>query len=379
MRLARFLDRPERQTRKVIAKLESLSGYPSEDVRLLADVNQDLRDKIKSLGLDPADTTGEELYEALKVKLSGDLNHLSRAWGLGGDNSANIIQLLEHAGSKEEVLAIKASSVKTLMRALPPKKTMKLLGYRSLESMLKREDTRAVLATALANEGTQWVSRLGHKISRLKSSDYELRGIKFLDLAGTAVPGQAVGRVPLMATVYLNQVAAGPAAGQVLLALQAEAALLADSFYLSANQFSKDFNKIAERLFSGYDPMLGESFVTPHEYIKLKRHDASAHISFSQLHPALAWWKDSGHLALDDNGPVSLHLSDCLANLADKADFAARYSHNFSAELKQQLLSRYYAFEPIKNYLAAEIDDTFIPLDSISTKQLVPEFEESFN
>src|SRR5665213_1747221 len=161
-------------------------------------MNVQLKSKVESLGLDPADTTGEELYEALKVKLSNDLAQLDGAWGLNGSNdSQKIIQVLEQAARKDDILAIKCVAIKRLLKASPPKKTMKLLGYRSLESMLKREDTRQVLAIALNHESNLWNSRVSHKISGLKSSDYEFRKIKFFANSNIA----AVRQVPLMAAI----------------------------------------------------------------------------------------------------------------------------------------------------------------------------------
>src|SRR5437868_15448289 len=73
-RIARILDESEHQVTKLISKLEDKNGYPSHDVRLLAENIQKIRNKMTELGLDPEDTTGEELYHALLVKFQQDSN-----------------------------------------------------------------------------------------------------------------------------------------------------------------------------------------------------------------------------------------------------------------------------------------------------------------
>jgi hypothetical protein len=380
MQLARLLGEPERAVKKTIARLEALSGYHSEDVRLLTESRQLLRAKISTLGLDPDDTTAEELYHRLQAKLKSDLDHLDRAWDLSGGQTDRSIKILESVSSESELLAIKGSTMKLLFKTLPPKKTQKLLGYRSLDSMLKREDTRAVLAAALSVESAQWSSKLAQKVNQLKTSDYELRKIKFI-AANPKSKAKPVAAVPLMAAVCINasEQANFPAAGLVLLGLEAEVVLQAENWHLSGRQFSKDFNKTAERLFSGYAPLtssLENDFIGMEDY-KVKTEEPYA--KFSRLHPALAWWCDCGHIAMDNEGAVSLHIGDNLLNMAHAADFSNRYNHNFVASLKRQLASRYLNYEAVKNYLADQIDDTFISLESISAKQLVPDFEEIRN
>src|SRR5665647_1170396 len=81
-RFARLLDEPEQKIKKIISKFEDLSGNNSEDVRLISEYRNILHKKIGSLGLDPADTHPEELYEMLKIKLSSDFMKVSKAWSL---------------------------------------------------------------------------------------------------------------------------------------------------------------------------------------------------------------------------------------------------------------------------------------------------------
>lgn len=385
-RLSKIFDEPERKISKVISKLEVLSGHHSEDVQLLAQMQTNLKSKLLDLGLDPGDTTGEELYHSLSAKLTHDFEIVAKAWQLQGEN--NITALLESVATKEPVLSIKCASLKVMLKALPPKKTMKALGYRSLDSMIKREDTRIVMAAAHALENAVWKSQLGHKVSQLKTRDYELRQIKFFQLEPKRykkleTPDNFVAYGSLVGAVYLwpSKSSIGPEV--VLLALQAEESLQAESFYLSANQFNKDFNKLAERLFSGFQPtatyIADQPFITPAQtqHLVQKNKTLSGYAKFCLMHPALDWWKDTAGLAAEVGKPVSMHISDVMASLGGKLGYEQRFFHNFSAEFKNNLLSRYHEYEGVKNYLGEQIDDTFISLENANAKTLVPEFEEA--
>src|SRR6185369_14848313 len=55
-----------------IQQLEHAAGLPGTDIRLTADIIQKTRTKIADLGLDPDDTTGQELYGALQERLAKD-------------------------------------------------------------------------------------------------------------------------------------------------------------------------------------------------------------------------------------------------------------------------------------------------------------------
>src|SRR5205814_6563496 len=55
-----------------IVALEHAGGMPSTDIRLTGEIMQRMREKIAALGLDPKDTTGPELYEALHGRLRAD-------------------------------------------------------------------------------------------------------------------------------------------------------------------------------------------------------------------------------------------------------------------------------------------------------------------
>ena len=75
-----------------VKQLESASGRPGADVRLIAEIIGKVQLKTKELTLDAADTTGEELYHALINLVKLHDAHLAKQ--IGGDNPADVQKLL---------------------------------------------------------------------------------------------------------------------------------------------------------------------------------------------------------------------------------------------------------------------------------------------
>ena len=70
--LSKLVGKAEKEVAQFIAEMEDEFGNPSADVRLLAEVNRLARQKMAELGLDPRDTTGEELYHTLGARFDRD-------------------------------------------------------------------------------------------------------------------------------------------------------------------------------------------------------------------------------------------------------------------------------------------------------------------
>jgi hypothetical protein len=66
--LAQLLGKTDIAIGSFIGGMENMSGYPAEDNRLLSEVIAGSIVKVGDLGLDPADTTGRELYHALMIR-----------------------------------------------------------------------------------------------------------------------------------------------------------------------------------------------------------------------------------------------------------------------------------------------------------------------
>ena len=75
-----------------LRQLEQAAGRPGVDIRLTAEIIGQVRQKTAELGLDPDDTTPEELYHALLTKIEEQDRQLVKQ--IGGSDPENVAQLM---------------------------------------------------------------------------------------------------------------------------------------------------------------------------------------------------------------------------------------------------------------------------------------------
>lgn len=187
MRIAELLDQPEYLVKRTISQLEDKNGYPSHDARLLAENIQNVRIKLADLGLDPDDTTGQELYHALQSRFEKDAKLFDAYFGIGemdfDQRTAKAVEILNQKFLFPRQWALKRVVAKNVLRAQPPKRVMKQLSYRSLESMLKREDLSEIYLAVTYLESASWHKQHARVVSKLNQTDFELRPIKLQPLS----------------------------------------------------------------------------------------------------------------------------------------------------------------------------------------------------
>lgn len=102
--LQKLLNAPEPLFTVGIHQLEKATGHSGVDTRLIADITHKAHDIMRELGLNPADTTAHELYQALSA---GIRNHSAEEYLIDGDYillsignqtvSFNLIDVIENA------------------------------------------------------------------------------------------------------------------------------------------------------------------------------------------------------------------------------------------------------------------------------------------
>jgi hypothetical protein len=378
-RLARLIAEPERDTKAVIGKLEELSSFSSEDVRFLAKHQQDTVKKIASLGLDPSDTTAEELYHTLQAKLTSDVNSFATAINYqAGEPQANARKLVElalAAAPKVEIYAMKLAVAKNLLRAEPPTRLMKKLKYRSLESMLKRENISQLFSVLSVVENHSWQKKFISRLGDLKASDFESRYLEYrampadnwLEVAQTERP---VSYVPLMGAVAVWPVEAlskDVGAGFSLQTLLAAEIIEIDSTYLKNYQFQPQFGKLAAQIYeSGEQQALqiaGKPFFDWNNLKCIFESQMQPLVSFTSLHPIFSWWKDAQATMLVGEELVSAHMADVFDNLFCGSDFSTRQVGNGVTAVKSSLLGKYAEHSNVANYFKSQLDDTALALE----------------
>lgn len=308
-KLGKLLDQPERLVTKTIDKLEGLNGYPSQDARLLAENSQAVRVKIADLGLDPDDTTGEELYHALLVKFERDNALIDKALSLSSDSDLDrrldkAFELVGQMDQKTKTWFLKHSIAKQLLRSQPPRRLMKQLNCRSIDSLLKRKDIGAIYLMLPYVESASWQKVLAKKIAKLRGVDYELRGAQLAKISGKDWSGLGASAPQAISNGLIGAVGLKPSdeiqkAGVLTLAL-----LLLDG--LEGLTHSEDIQ------------------------------------SLSYLHPALVWWEQAKILmAVCGEDIVSLNLKDAAINYLSQKTYNRRLAQHGQRSLWNELTSRY--------------------------------------
>ena len=170
-----------------LRQLEKQSGKPNVDIKLQEEIVKKAHKKIKQLGLDPDDTTGKELYHALEHKIAEDNERVTKI--IGGKDSGDIramvphmIKAVEQADIPKTCWVLKRAKAKSFLKKMPPKKMMKHLGYRSVDSMLKREPFDELYSALRFSEGPEWLEAYNEIFKTIKPTDFETRKIKIIEM-----------------------------------------------------------------------------------------------------------------------------------------------------------------------------------------------------
>lgn len=386
-----------------LRQLEQAAGRPSADIRLATGVTQATRQKIRELGLDPSDTTGHELYAALQMRLKRDEMLVRSALNLRADiDPVDILQQvtkkLNTLESKGDQFVIKQTVIKQIIKKLKPKATMKRLGYRSMDSMLKHESVAQLLAACQVTESSDWhVARL-KAYEKLQTKDFEHKkpqsvvptGKKWPELAQAhaAVYKNNIIEVPELGAVVilpLEQDLPGLAITTFVVALQALNSMKALSAYLKLQQVRPDFGMVvsesiahepltdvelggvklswhALHWFYGhghadYYPEVFEPHVQPDDLAWHKVGD-----SLERLHPVLGFWQETDSLGLlDGKDAVSLNILDVALGLCNNFDYAERTLHHMRETLGRELLARYLHQDNLQAMLSTSLGRQLTP------------------
>ena len=390
--LSALIDQPESVVETAINKLEHLSGYESTDVRLLAEVSSKVRAKTAELGLDPDDTTSHELYHALRAKLAADEQKINQRLGFSGASSSDnylerFSQFIQHASVHPEVWGIKWSVARKLLRDHPPKRLMKLLKYRSVDSMLKREFVGELYAALPSVESERWLNVLWRDIAALEPSDFENRRIQVVIMAAERwknLPQKAsVETLPHLGVIALwsgDEVKKLGVVGLGLEFFSAVAGLKGQSSYLKLRQFEAGFGEqLLEIIKHDLEPLLkftslsvewhslihhvgrrqpadNLEWLPPH----IQHEDVHTHKALdtmAELLPEMNWWRGLEHVAAHRKKQiVSLNLADIISDQSRQTAFQRRSLNHLRAGLWQELIDRYLQLDGVKSKTLASIE-----------------------
>ena len=401
--LAQLMGVAEPALRTQIMQLEKAAGLPGADIRLVMEVVGQTRTKMRELGLDPHDTTGQELYAALRVRLQDDEVRLRTALGLA--ENATAADVLEAATKRLSALplqmdtfAVKPSVMRALIKKLQPKNTMKRLGYRSMESMLKHEPAAQLLAAVSIAESRDWNRRRLEAYKKLKSSDFETRPASFVMANSKQWPAIAAQvtndrkhnllSIPELGSVVvlpLERDLSGLAVTTFLLAVDCINDMRSLGSYLKLQQVRPDFGSVFAAAMQhepmspaelageplpwklihwfygqGHTPYHPEAFEPHVQPDDLVWHHAEKVLA--EQYPALEFWTGSQMLALlDGPHPVSFNMLDVALSVCNDLDYANRIVHHMRLGLGRELMARYLNHDNLQAMLLGKLDEQLAP------------------
>lgn len=327
-KLAKLLGEAEVKITGQIDRFEAACGYPGQDVRLLGENIQEARRKVTELGLDPDDTTAEELYQALINRYENDNRRLESDFGIDNVDEATqksrAVELAWHCLADQQTWSLKPFVVKAALKELPPTKTRKLLGYRSVTSMLKRSDVSLVLAVAHQTESESWQQSWQRLVKKMPATAYGMRPVKLL----SAPVGLNQGTVAVTTEVTeLGSIIIWPSGSEPNNTIGRVLQILMATQHLTGQSWSRELGK---------------------------------------LHPAMQWWSSNDHLvAWFDDEPVSFNICDVSKSAGEQAQFVQRSSVHAGQSLWRKLLDGYQK-------LASELPGK--EAETSSGNQFLPEF-----
>lgn len=387
-----------------IKQLEEAAGRPGQDVRLISEVIQKSQTTCQALGLDGKDTTGKELYEALRAKIKIHDEHLAKH--IGGKDSADVqalIPLMKRAVDKADLprsaWVLRRSVAKRMLHECPPEKIMKHLGYSSVESMTKRENLAEIFGALRFAESDAWLKRFNNRYKKLQPSDFETRDIEIIimnkerwgDIAEEFVkkkrhnithlkelgvilmlptrlerlPGITITALPLLLH-YLNEIRLysaffklqqvksnfGKIISETLNADIRSAAVMAGS-HVHWRVIQRYYGKLEHER----HPEIFEPHVQPEDL-----HWRKAEEQLYQIDPELRFWKDLDYVGIlaEDGQPVVFNLMDVSMSYCTDAPYEHRVIFHMRESLWNELFMRYMGHDVLEQQILRQLDNNMI-------------------
>lgn len=398
--ISALLAKEKESIKSTLTKLEIASGEKDVDSRLMSEIIVNSKLKLKQLGLDEKDTTPEELHVALTNLVKLHDGFLARA--IGGENSSNVEDLLpkiakfsDNEARTKIVWGIKHAVAKRQLKSMPPKTLMKKLGYRSIDSMLKRETIDDLYAGIRVSESTDYIEKFFKGFKKLRPSDFESRKMtvryltqkKWAKASNDYVLKNKNNVIDLkeMGSVVIMPLPIKELSGITIMLLPLVLHRLNEihlySSYLKFEQVQHDFGDILSnallnrpvlnismaglelnwRVISDYFGELVKAGLSdvfePHiQPDDLEKNTVEE--SLYKLEPALHFWFGNDCMGIPySKGVVSFNLMDVATNYVNKLNFGQNSTKYMGESLWDQLLKRYLSQEPLHEQVLAQLDN----------------------
>lgn len=384
-----------------LKRLEQASGNSSVDVRLTAEIIGKVHMKMRALGLDPSDTTGRELYRALFNLVKKHDEFLAAR--IGAEDSADVQKVLPRIKEVAEALdipkrawLIKHSVAKRLLKANPPKKVMAQLGYRSIDSMIKREPVGEIFGAIRLLESLEWNNKFIASYKTLKPTDFEVRNIEIIHLDekkwGSSsllfvknkrhniahlkelgvvlilpmpikrMPGITITSLPLLLH-YINEIRLYSSFFKLQQVRSDFSSVLIDTLVSDPGKHAEIGGqhvhwRVIHKHFSqsSKHPDIFEPHVEPEDLTWRKTEEI-----LYRLEPALHFWHDMDYVAVEFDGrPISFNLMDVAVSYVNNLQYGSQAIHHFRDSLWNELYMRYLDEQSMEKQVLKQLDNEMI-------------------
>ncbi len=391
-----------------LKQLEEASGKLSVDVRLTAEILGKVQLKTKELGLDPHDTAGAELYHALLNKTRIADEHLVET--IGGKDPEDVQALLplmkivaEARDHHRTAWVLKKSVAKNMLKKMPPRKVMTHLKYKSIDSMLKRENISEIYGALRFSEGPEWLNKFITLYADLRPSDFETRDIEIVSMSserwGTIaeefmhkkrhnithlkelgvivmLPTSVQRMTGITITVlsllfhYLNEIRlysayfklqqVKPNFGEIivntLIADPGSGAIMAGT-HIHWRVIQRYFGKLENE----FHPEEFEPHVQPEDL-----HWRRAEESLFALDSRLEFWRDLDFVAVIHAGrPITFNLMDNAIAYCTQTPYANRVIYHFREALWNEVFVRYMGIKTLEKQVLMQLDNEMIAPETL--------------
>jgi len=390
--IAELLGADQRSFASTINRLESMCLQPGVDTKLTAEIITQSREKARRLNLDPSDTTKEELYYGLLAKARQDDEALRVKLGITSSTSPvvasrNIAQHTEKLLKKDLVICMQSATVKKILKAVPPKKTIRALHFRSIDSVLKREDPLVLYALAIRLEDKSWHTQLQARMKRLQPREAKEVQVQVLSLPkewleklnkvqfdSVIQPVPEIGSVLILPTMPLT--VPGSVLLTTCLVLQAGQRLAVESLPFRTRALTMGYEKllpdIANGLLDELKPVHGlqPSWHAVFQLLAERGRDKDSDFEFllsdlewqstetrlASLSSELDFWVNSHYLGyLTEGKPISFHIVDVTASLVLEKKYNQHIITHLQASLWNELQLRYLKQENIEKSIISQL------------------------
>ncbi len=372
------LDQHHPNFHQSILKINKISGKTNNDIYFTETMRRLIRDKLKMLGLDPHDTTSEELYFALREKIKQDENSLTRRLRyLAADKisaEANLLDglilRLNQSCQGLSMLALRSGFLKTQLSNLPLKKTVKFMGYRTKASMFKREPMSLIFSMAQSQESASTAELIGNSLRHIGINNLSYTPIIFKKENRTRIADSSFADFK-SATIYLSDKTISGSAS--LIKFLIEIGEIINTWVLKDRIL--DFVKFRDDFSVFYNFMLNDKSVLPNEFLEkfidkfsdftmfsdiledlniVEKKTSLSRLDNKILHlNNLDFWSDTNYLLnVNHHQSVSFNVKDIVSDIVEGVDFAYRSLANAQLSLKKELINQYFNISSVVEYLS---------------------------